>query len=176
MVRDSGLTGSGCQPAMARASMCRPDRVRQADLRPSNRNAQSQLAYTSRPKERRSDRRAGGRYLIDFARGRPTNPARIPVSPLGCWYYTQSKRAFGFDRSNRSLRTNCRGEHFDVPASRHGACSVTRVSERRTRRCSNAHQIERRSGQSAEPPVQPRRVDAGSRFDHESYYSACSMA
>jgi hypothetical protein len=26
------------------------------------------------------------RYLIDFARGRPTNPARIPVSHMGCWY------------------------------------------------------------------------------------------
>jgi hypothetical protein len=29
----------------------------------------------------------GRRYLIDFARGRPTNPARTPVSLSGCWYY-----------------------------------------------------------------------------------------
>jgi hypothetical protein len=28
----------------------------------------------------------GRRYLIDFARGRPTNPACIPVSLKGCWY------------------------------------------------------------------------------------------
>jgi hypothetical protein len=25
-------------------------------------------------------------YPIDFARGRPTNPARIPVGPVGRWY------------------------------------------------------------------------------------------
>jgi hypothetical protein len=31
---------------------------------------------------------AVGWYLIDFARSRHTNPARIPVSPLGCRYYT----------------------------------------------------------------------------------------
>jgi hypothetical protein len=36
--------------------------------------------YTSRPKHRLFDQRTGGWYLIDFARGRPGNPARIPVS------------------------------------------------------------------------------------------------
>src|SRR5690348_12791011 len=30
--------------------------------------------------------RQGRWYLIDFARGRPTNPARIPVVPSGRWY------------------------------------------------------------------------------------------
>jgi hypothetical protein len=30
---------------------------------------------------------ADGWYLIDFARSRHTNPARIPVSPLGCRYH-----------------------------------------------------------------------------------------
>jgi isocitrate lyase len=45
------------------------------------------LAYsTSRPKHRLFDQRTGGWYPIDFARGRPGNPARIPVSPLGRWY------------------------------------------------------------------------------------------
>jgi hypothetical protein len=29
--------------------------------------------------------------LIDFARTRHANPARIPVSPLGCWYYKLPK-------------------------------------------------------------------------------------
>src|SRR5690349_4743652 len=32
--------------------------------------------------------RQGRWYLIDFARGRPTNPARIPVVPSGRWYYS----------------------------------------------------------------------------------------
>jgi hypothetical protein len=45
--------------------------------------------YTSRPKRRLSDKTTGGWYPIDFARGRPTNPARIPVSPSGRWYYTR---------------------------------------------------------------------------------------
>jgi hypothetical protein len=31
--------------------------------------------------------RQGRWYLIDFARGRPTNPARIPVGRPGRWYY-----------------------------------------------------------------------------------------
>jgi len=31
---------------------------------------------------------SGRWYLIDFARSRHTNPARIPVSPAGCWYNT----------------------------------------------------------------------------------------
>jgi hypothetical protein len=30
---------------------------------------------------------ADGCYLFYFARSRHTNPARIPVSPLGCRYY-----------------------------------------------------------------------------------------
>src|SRR6185437_16002517 len=29
---------------------------------------------------------SGRWYVIDFARSRHTNPARIPVSPAGCWY------------------------------------------------------------------------------------------
>jgi hypothetical protein len=33
--------------------------------------------YTSRPKDRLFCRRPTGRYLIDFARSRHTNPARI---------------------------------------------------------------------------------------------------
>jgi len=33
---------------------------------------------------------SGRWYLIDFARSRHTNPARIPVSPAGCWYDTVS--------------------------------------------------------------------------------------
>jgi hypothetical protein len=39
--------------------------------------------------------RQGRWYLIDFARGRPTNPARIPVVPSGRWYY--SKPQVGWD-------------------------------------------------------------------------------
>jgi hypothetical protein len=43
--------------------------------------------YTSRPNHRLFIRQAGDWYLIDFARSRHANPARIPVSPMGCWYY-----------------------------------------------------------------------------------------
>jgi hypothetical protein len=41
---------------------------------------------------------AVGWYPVDFARSRHTNPARIPVSPSGCWYNTLFERvihAFG---------------------------------------------------------------------------------
>ena len=42
---------------------------------------------TSGPKERPMTGRSGRWYLIDFAGGRPTNPARIPVARKGAWYY-----------------------------------------------------------------------------------------
>jgi hypothetical protein len=44
------------------------------------------VTYTSRPKEILVSRTAVGWYPIDFARSRHTNPARMPVSPLGCRY------------------------------------------------------------------------------------------
>src|SRR6185312_12145818 len=44
-------------------------------------------AYTSGPDSCLIGRLSGRWYLIDFARSRHTNPARIPVSPAGCWYY-----------------------------------------------------------------------------------------
>jgi hypothetical protein len=44
--------------------------------------------YTSRPKDRLFAKRSAGWYLIDFARSRHTNPARIPVIVNADWYYT----------------------------------------------------------------------------------------
>jgi hypothetical protein len=47
-----------------------------------------QVYNTSRPKDRLFGRRPAGWYLIDFARSRHTNPARIPVVVNADWYQT----------------------------------------------------------------------------------------
>jgi hypothetical protein len=57
--------------------------------------------------------RGGGRsamsvptaILIDFARGRPTNPARIPVSPSGRWHQITDPPARPRSAGSRSLKT-----------------------------------------------------------------------
>jgi hypothetical protein len=46
----------------------------------------------------------GGWYRIDFARSRHTNPARIPVSPLGCWYQIHASQPFGLLVSDQGMR------------------------------------------------------------------------
>jgi hypothetical protein len=46
--------------------------------------------YTSRPKDRLFAKRSAGWYLIDFARSRHTNPARIPVIVNADWYYSRN--------------------------------------------------------------------------------------
>jgi hypothetical protein len=43
--------------------------------------------------------------LIDFARGRPTNPARIPVSPSGRWHQITDPPARPRSAGSRSLKT-----------------------------------------------------------------------
>jgi len=43
---------------------------------------------TSPPKDRLFERRPAGWYLIDFARSRHANPARIPISVNADWYQT----------------------------------------------------------------------------------------
>jgi len=58
---------------------------------------------TSRPKLRLFCQSAGGWYPIDLARGRPTNPARIPVGPWGRWY-DMAARLKALDLENRELR------------------------------------------------------------------------
>ena len=52
----------------------------------------SLLAYTSRSKDRLFGRQPTGWYLIDFARSRHTNPARVPVSVNADWYNTEKAR------------------------------------------------------------------------------------
>jgi hypothetical protein len=48
------------------------------------------VIYANRPKLRLFGQSAGGWYSVDLALGRPTNPARIKVGPLGRWYYCGS--------------------------------------------------------------------------------------
>ena len=54
--------------------------------------AATELALYQRPQMLTHEWVNGRRYLVDLARGRPTNPARIPVRPSGRWYYTQIYR------------------------------------------------------------------------------------
>ena len=65
---------------------------------------------------------AGRWYLIDFARSRHTNPARIPVIPSGRWYSAPASVLRSFEQrinaSPERRRPSCEDQQGDRPPAR----------------------------------------------------------